>query len=263
MTVAKLVDEPKHSSAPNLMVESNGTKLFELRVDLTIAHLRHWAASEKVFQKRGHYHMGFAVGHLITQAINPRQPQAFLLRYRAGRPFVLFYSRNNLQEIATSQAPELARVKDLLHWDTASERTILVDENLTQVNFLCRFRPQVTVMAKNDGITKLPPERRVDAYYVTKIDQGIERATAYKSWLAARISKAARIDAFELLEFPELKLRVLQNDGKVIIERAADAWARGLLKISEPDAFSNLLISGIGDHVPFGIGLIQIETACP
>jgi DNA polymerase I len=81
------------------------------------------------------------------------------------------------------------------------------------------------------------------------------REEIYRTWLAKRLGKAARLESARMVRFERTKAeRRKRLDGP-------DATFHGELTISDGAAFSELLASGLGRHTAYGYGMLLLRPA--
>lgn len=89
----------------------------------------------------------------------------------------------------------------------------------------------------------------------------VDRATVYIDWLATRLTGAATLDHADLRHFR--RTRALRNTHRSVGRRThrvegPDALIGGTLTITDPAAFAQLLVKGIGRHAAFGYGMLLL-----
>lgn len=221
-------------------------------------------------QMQGHNHghdedLGYALHGWLAAALGEFAPRTFRsLEQRDGSLRLLGYTRadaeaarNHVQMFATPQA---AAVCD---WDIAASKPIgsITWRQGQILGFEVRACP---VVRGKSG------ER--DAFLAQIFDgngpSAACRATVYRDWLATRLSGAAGLDtdAFDLKGFRLVSTwrQGLTNGrrgkhGRRVVR--PDALLRGRLQVEDPEAFRNLLHSGIGRHRAFGFGMLLLFPA--
>ncbi|OSM00326.1 type I-E CRISPR-associated protein Cas6/Cse3/CasE [Magnetofaba australis] len=94
----------------------------------------------------------------------------------------------------------------------------------------------------------------------------IQRHEAYLKWLAERLAhaNAARLDHAELTGRINQKLLYRRDENRRMnqepMEHPQIDFA-GVLEISDPAAFSDLLLGGVGRHTGFGFGMLRLKPA--
>lgn len=84
---------------------------------------------------------------------------------------------------------------------------------------------------------------------------GCDRETAYRGWLAERMEGAAEIEECRLAAFR--RSRAYRGDGPG--PEGPDATLHGELRVVEPASFSHRLQGGVGRHKAFGYGMVLLR----
>ena len=215
-----------------------------------------WAARQR--QPRGVLDEGFVWHGLLQAVFGANVPKPFVDRSPTGRNELLGYV--GCAEPLADVEPLAARAAGLANMRTTS----MPDEwRLGSIlSFEVRARPIVR-SRQGEGATRAV---ELDAAVVArKHDPMISREQAYRQWLARELARgnAANLLSMRLAAFA--RTRVARRQGREG-ERGwshsplegPDAWFRGSLKITDPEAFSALLARGIGRHRSFGFGCLLV-----
>ena len=112
--------------------------------------------------------------------------------------------------------------------------------------------------------------REVDAFFLNAVRRfyaggvdadksaaaaGETREAIYRKWLAERFGEAARIDECRLAAFS--RSRTIRGDG--MGPEGPDATLRGVLSVTTPERFPELLRKGVGRHKAFGFGMLLLR----
>ena len=84
---------------------------------------------------------------------------------------------------------------------------------------------------------------------------GETREAIYGKWLAERFGGAARIEKCRLATFN--RSRTLRGDG--LGPEGPDATLHGVLNVTKPEQFQELLRKGVGRHKAFGFGMLLLR----
>lgn len=84
---------------------------------------------------------------------------------------------------------------------------------------------------------------------------GETREVVYGKWLAERFGEAARIEECRLAAFS--RSRTLRGDG--VGPEGPDATLHGVLRVTTPERFPELLRKGVGRHKAFGFGMLLLR----
>lgn len=130
-----------------------------------------------------------------------------------------------------------------------------------QLGFETRIRPIVRRSRNAEG----QPGREWDAFQLKamqypKKEMPYSREEVYRGWLSDQFVRrgGARLESAELRSFQRTravrKLRARHSEGP-------DAVMRGVLTITDADAFAALLAQGIGRHRAYGYGMLLLRPA--
>lgn len=113
----------------------------------------------------------------------------------------------------------------------------------------------------------------VDAFLVARLRQfpeglpedtqgdALSRESVYLSWMAERFEGAAMLDRQTTKMTRFARDRVLRSDrnDKQTISEGPDATFHGELTVTDGEAFSKLLASGVGRHTAYGFGMLLLR----
>ncbi|WP_375288767.1 type I-E CRISPR-associated protein Cas6/Cse3/CasE [Sphingomonas sp.] len=142
--------------------------------------------------------------------------------------------------------------------------------------FEVRARPVVRfgarVKAERAAAAPAGPEHwharagEVDAWIAARTRPGgdpeVTRETAYRDWLATRLTPAAAIESAEVTLFRRTRTHRSTHGrpGRGSVE-GPEAVVKGTLAIQDAAAFAALLSRGIGRHAAFGFGMLLLSPA--
>ena len=129
-----------------------------------------------------------------------------------------------------------------------------------QLGFETRIRPIIRCGrgADRPGTEKDAFQAQADAYSNGEMPRS--REEVYREWLAKCLNRSggAELESASLQSFQRTravrKLRARHSEGP-------DAIMRGILTITDPDAFAKLLARGIGRHRTYGYGMMLLRPA--
>jgi len=230
--------------------------------------------------RRGHDD-GYGWHALLAAAFGELAPQPFrLVEAKRRGAQLLAYALSTpaaLREHATSFAePAAVAALNLAEFDHKQMPDFPAGRRL---GFEVRVRP--TVRQDRDGDRRRSREK--DAF-LAALDkalregrEAVDRADAYRDWLAARLGGAARLERFEIAATRRtmlLRRRAIGENGggrelvsvgsnrsRVAGEQGGgpDAVFAGVLTVADPAAFHGLLARGIGRHRAFGFGMLLLR----
>jgi len=238
-----------------------------LKLQPDMVRLGRWARDQRLLPTRGDDDFGYALHALLAATFGELAPKPFVLRHGPDpqQPAALLaYSARGadaLRDHAASFAePDATGAIGL---DTLA--TKLMPERFAaarRLGFAVRVRP--TVRTDRDG--RRDAVREVDAFLaaVTGLapDGGPERSAVYQDWLAQRLRPGGA--ELEELSLDSFRLSDVLRRGKgraLLAQCGPDAAFSGVLRVTEPDAFADLLARGVGRHRAFGYGMILLRPA--
>lgn len=86
------------------------------------------------------------------------------------------------------------------------------------------------------------------------------RSVVYRAWLARQLSGSATLEDYSLNGFRTLRLLRKAAGGRKDF-LAPQAYFSGVLRVTDGDAFKDLLARGVGRHRAFGLGMLLLRPA--
>ena len=224
-----------------------------------------WAARHRLLDSQGD--LGYALHALLHAAFGDHAPQPF--RYLDAEQGLLAYTRLSAAELA--QCASLAELDvaaalglgHTLHHAGLSARPFPTHWAAGHVlGFEVRVRPII-----REG--KTGRERDAFLAAVEKADGGeLDRGTVYVQWLRellARQGGAELVDAsvsrYQLLDVTRKSQKSSSDDPRHSrLVSGPDAVLAGQLRVTDPQAFAQLLARGVGRHRAFGFGLLLLRS---
>lgn len=225
-----------------------------------------WAARHRLLDKEGD--LGYALHALLRAAFGEHAPQPF--RYLDAEQGLLAYTCLDATELAQRVAladPDAAAALGL--GQTSRHGGMSVRPFPTQwavghaLGFEVRVRPII-----REGKTG----RERDAFLAAiekAASQELDRSQVYVQWLRdllARQGGAELIDAsmtrYQLLGVTRKSQKCNADDVRHSrLVGGPDAVLAGQLRVTDPQAFAQLLAQGVGRHRAFGFGLLLLRPA--
>lgn len=240
--------------------------LYLLRTQPDPQRLAAWAARHRL--QHGQGDLGYALHALLHAAFGEHAPQPF--RYLDAEQGLLAYTSLSAAELAQCAAladPDVAAALGLgqtLQHAGLSARSFPTQWAAGHVlGFEVRVRPII-----REG--KTGRERDVFLAAVEKSgDSELDRSEVYVQWLRELL---ARQGGTELVEASLTRYQLLgvtrksqkSNSEDVRHSRLVsgpDAVLTGQLRVTDPQAFAQLLSRGVGRHRAFGFGLLLLRSA--
>ncbi len=239
--------------------------LHMLQMAPDVPRLIRWAETRRLLHAQLEDDLGYALHALLRAAFDMLAPSPFaLVRHAARPPTLLAYSAHAgaaLREQAASFAePDVAEAIGL---STLAEKPM--PERFAagrRLGFTLRARP--IVRTDRDGDRHRTRER--DAFLAAIADagpgEGPSRGEVYSAWLGARLADGGAraehlvLDAFRLST-------TMRRDGvrQLRAFRGPDATFSGMLSVTDPDRFADVLAGGVGRHSAFGFGMLLLKPA--
>lgn len=235
--------------------------LFMIRTEVALREFRRWMGLRRL-QDPDH-----AMHCLLTESFGELAPRPFRLIMPRGQAHGVLYGYarvgdDDLRGAATAFAdPEQLRILAADH--IASKPMPAVWRSGRQLGFETRIRP--TVRRSRNAESR--PGKECDAFALkaSRYAEGKmphSRESVYADWLSGQFERrdGAQLDRdrTRLVSFQRTravrKRRARHSEGP-------DAVMRGVLTITDPDAFSNLLANGIGRHRAYGYGMLLLRPA--
>lgn len=215
-----------------------------------------WAARQR--QPRGVLDEGFVWHGLLQAVFGTNVPKPFVDRSPAGSNELLGYV--DCIKPLMDVEPLAARAAGLAHMRTTSMPS---EWRLGRIlSFEVRARPIVR-SRQGDGVARTV---ELDAAVVARQhDVMVTREQAYRQWLAREMARGNAADLLSMRLAAFARTRVARRQGGEGERRwsgssleGPDAWFRGSLKVTDPEAFATLLARGIGRHRSFGFGCLLV-----
>lgn len=225
-----------------------------------------WAARHRLLDGEGD--LGYALHALLHAAFGEQAPQPF--RYLDAEQGLLAYTRLSAAELAKCAVladPDVTTALGLgqtLHHAGMSARPFPTQWAAGHVlGFEVRVRPTI-----REGKTG----RERDAFLAAVEKSGvseIHRSEVYVQWLRellARQGGAELVDAsvtrYQLLGVTRKTQKGSSDDARYSrVVSGPDAVLTGQLRVTDPQAFAQLLSRGVGRHRAFGFGLLLLRSA--
>lgn len=224
-----------------------------------------WAARHRLLDSQGD--LGYALHALLRAAFGEHAPQPF--RYLDAEQGLLAYTRLNAVELAQCAAladPDVAAALGLgqtVHHAGLSARAFPTQWAAGHaLGFEVRVRPII-----REG--KTGRERDAFLAAVEKADgRELDRGAVYVQWFRELL---ARQGGAELIEASVTRYQLLgvtrksqKNSGDDVrhsrLISGPDAVLAGQLRVTDPQAFAQLLSQGVGRHRAFGFGLLLLRS---
>ena len=240
-------------------VATAATPLQMIRADIDVSNFRRWAGTRR-FQDLDH-----AMHCLLTESFGDLAPKPFRVIVPRGssRGVLYGYGTGNadaLREAAGICADPLqCRVIPASSLDTKEMPVEWRTDK--QLGFETRVRPVVRRTRNAD----CRPGKEWDAFQLEAIqcpegEMPRSREEVYAGWLSDQFERRGGAR----LELDKIKLVSFQRTRAVRKRHARhsegpDAVMRGVLTITDSDAFSDLLAHGIGRHRAYGYGMLLLR----
>ena len=235
--------------------------LYMIRAEVALRDFRRWMGIKRL-QDPDH-----AMHCLLTESFGELAPRPFRLIMPRGqfRGVLYGYARVEAGELldAAGTYADPAQVRILSADSLASKPMPSVWQAGKRLGFETRIRPIVRRSRNAD----CRPGKECDAFAAEasrypKGDMPYSREAVYTDWLAHQFDRRGGAQ----LDRDRTKLASFQRT-RAIRKRHArhsegpDAVMRGVLTITDPDDFSNLLANGIGRHRAYGYGMLLLRPA--
>lgn len=225
-----------------------------------------WAARHRLLDSHGD--LGYALHALLCAAFGEQAPRPF--RYLDAEQGLLAYTRLSAVELAQQAALADADVAaalglgQTLHHAGMSVRPFPTQWAAGHVlGFEVRVRPIL-----REGQTGR--ERDVFLAAIEKsIDTPQDRSAVYVQWLRECLTRQGGAELVDARVARYQQLGVTRKTQKGAADKARhsrlvsgpDAVLVGQLRVTDPQAFAQLLASGVGRHRAFGFGLLLLRSA--
>lgn len=92
--------------------------------------------------------------------------------------------------------------------------------------------------------------------------QWVDRGEIYRAWLEARLKSKAEVQQAYLASMRRVRSqRSSHGQAGMRTVEGVEAVMKGTLKVTDSDAFADLLARGVGRHVAFGKGMLLLSPA--
>lgn len=224
-----------------------------------------WAARHRLLDSQGD--LGYALHALLRAAFGEQAPQPF--RYLDAEQGLLAYTRLSAVELAQQAALADADVAaalglgQTLHHAGLSTRPFPTQWAAGHaLGFEVRVRPII-----REGKTG----RERDAFLAAiekSVDTELDRGEVYVQWLRELFTRQGGAELVDARVARYQQLGVTRKTQKGAADNARhsrlvsgpDAVLVGQLRVTDPQAFTQLLASGVGRHRAFGFGLLLLRS---
>lgn len=225
-----------------------------------------WAARHRLLDSQGD--LGYAIHALLHAAFGEQAPQPF--RYLDAEQGLLAYTCLSAAELAQHAAladPDVAAALGLgqtLHHAGLSARSFPTQWATGHaLGFEVRARPII-----REGKTG----RERDAFLAAIEKSGgseLDRSEVYVQWLRDLLARQGGAELADATVTRYQQLGVTRKSQKSSSDDARhsrlvsgpDAVLTGQLRVTDPQAFAQLLARGVGRHRAFGFGLLLLRSA--
>ena len=230
-----------------------------IRVDVRIRDFQRWMGIKRL-QDADH-----AMHCLLTECFGDLAPKPFRLIVPRSASCGVLYGYGHAEADALRDAAGVyadpLQVK-ILPGHTITSKSMPTEWRTgKQLGFETRIRPIVRRSRNAEG----QPGREWDAFQLKamqypKKEMPYSREEVYREWLSDQFVRrdGARLESAELRSFQRTravrKPRARHSEGP-------DAVMRGVLTITDADAFTALLTQGIGRHRAYGYGMLLLRPA--
>lgn len=239
--------------------------LFLLHTQPDPQRLAVWAARNRLLDLQGD--LGYAIHALLHAAFGEDAPQPF--RYLDAEQGLIAYTRLSAPELVQCAAladPDVAAALGLvqaLHHTGLSVRPFPTQWAAGHMlGFEVRVRPII-----REGKTG----RERDAFLAAidkAVDKEVDRSDVYVQWLRDLLTRQggaemleARVTRYQLLGVTRKSQRNNSEDvRRSRLVSGPDAVLSGQLRVTNPQAFAQLIARGVGRHRAFGFGLLLLRS---
>jgi len=245
-----------------------------IKFEPDMVRLSEWAYSRNLVKRGGD--LGYALHGLLKACFGDLAPQPFSLQQKRGQAMredghsysLLAYSHATkdqllaqTQHCSDDAAVEALQARELRH-NSMPEKWIVG----RTFEFEVRVRPVIRQDA--DGRRDATVER--DAFLVAcdcaSSDMLVSRQQVYGDWLRKQFSRlgGAKLvqrgdELVTLAAFQRTRIARRDKTRKLREIDGPDATLRGVLEVTDSEAFSGLVERGIGRHRAFGFGMILLR----
>lgn len=235
--------------------------IFMVRTEIVLREFRRWMGIRRL-QDADH-----AMHCLLTECFGELAPRPFRLIMPRGQSRGVLYGYARAEATALLDAAgtyaDPAQLHILSADGIASKPMPSVWRAGRRLGFEARIRPIIRRSRNAD----CRPRKEWDAFQLEAIrhpkgEMPRSREAVYTDWLSEQFNRrgGAQLDRdkTKLVSFHRTraarKLHARHSEGP-------DAVMGGVLTVTEPDAFSNLLAHGIGRHRAYGYGMLLLRPA--
>ena len=235
--------------------------LFMIRAEVVLPEFRRWMGIRRL-QDADH-----AMHCLLAESFGELAPRPFRLIMPRGEARGVLYGYARAEDGALRDAADIyadpSQARILPADRIASKPMPLVWQAGKRLGFETRIRPIVRRSRNAD----CRPRKECDAFALEASrypegDMPCSRETVYADWLCNQFARrgGAQLhrDRTKLVSFR--RTRALRKRHARYSE-GPDVVMRGVLTVTDPDAFSNLLAHGIGRHRAYGYGMLLLRPA--
>lgn len=236
------------------------TRLHLISLPLELRPFRQWAGARKFGTDEGR-----ALHHLLGETFGKGALQPFRLMVAPGARTGTLYAYTLSDQDSLQQTARETGLPDALHVCNPDRLSIkTMPERWTEgrrLAFDLRARP-VRRLLKPAG--KFAKGAEVDAFLLEVFrlpddppaQDGIDRETVYRNWLAKRLAGAAML---KQVRSARLERSVVQRGNKSL--EGPDVTFHGELVITDATAFAKTLAAGVGRHTAYGYGMLLLRPA--
>lgn len=235
--------------------------LYMSSMSLDLKRLHEWAQGSGVPMSDGD--LGYAVHSALRAAFGELGPQPFSLHgLDGGAPLVYGYGAADAEALRTQRAsfadPLLSAAfpEDSILTKVMPVGTFIAGQSL---GFSVRVCPVIRQDAGNRDTS-----RETDAFIAASLSAPgtpVDRETVYRAWLARQIGRngAAELIQTWMTGFRRVSVSRRDQGRKPRRGEKPDATFNGILRISDPAAFTHMLTRGVGRHRAFGFGMLLLR----
>lgn len=202
-------------------------------------------------------------------------PAPFVVQDKGRLLRILFYSDTDADEIVgRAQLGSSPEAYESIRWKEIASKPMPdpIPEALT-LTFEVRACPVVRKASAGEGRNKEGEVREwdegteLDAYLSRQwtTDESLTRETVYCDWLKQQLEQrgGAELDSIQVEGFSltEMTRRSGGEQRSVTTMTRPDVTLSGNLQVTDSEAFTQLLRSGVGRHKSYGYGLLKIRPA--
>jgi CRISPR system Cascade subunit CasE len=212
--------------------------------------------------------------HCATRALfGEHAPQPFALMETRGRHLIVlgYGTKDGTDLAAHASAFAEPLVASVLVGDIEAKAMPTSWKPRLRVGFEVRVSPVVRLAKEVPGKGALGAE--VDAFLPACWRAGdpsvpVDRQDVYRTWLAGQLERhgGARLVSMRMESFRRGRFTRRNHPGGPakrtahLVERP-DALVQGVLEVTDSNAFSALLLRGVGRHRSFGFGMLLLRPA--